>query len=178
MNSPHPAVVHTVTALVEAFAGTPWRVEYKTEDTVVLTLDVVNAQWWEHMLRAGWKTVYTFEVAFDPQAMTCTVTDIRNELAWDAGVDRTLVPRLTAMARTEQGRVISFQRSIVWTPSDGKVVDVTFSSEENRARLRQVLTAHEWKEKWGVRQRIGIAAAVFGGVVALMGAAVAIIVSL
>lgn len=166
-------VHETVSALTQAFAGTPWMAS-PTPEGVVIALDLIDAQWWEVMGRAGLKETYSYTVRFDPAAGTVSVTDTHWNLDWSVGVDGAMRPSARLNAQVQSGRIISNRRTFVWTPLEGTVVDSTFNSETPRATLRGVLDQFGWKEVMGTSQKIGLWVGIAVAVAGLVGAGVAL----
>lgn len=148
-----------------AAEGTPYVVEERPYG-FDLTIDVVDAKWWTLLRKNSVKRAFTHEVHLDEPRRRMTITDISNEVRWDAGVGPSGRPSLHAEKKVQKGRVYEFSSEQQWgadaaTGELGKVLDYTFSAGEGRALIRNSAKPLGWSEGMGREQKIGLAAALF-----------------
>lgn len=166
--SPDPTIVDAVRL---AAAETPYRVVEQPYG-FDLTLDIVDARWLTLFKANGLRRVFTHEVRLEPAKRRFTVTDVANELRWDAGTDGALVPSLHVLQKMKAGRIheVSFEKQIGFSPDSGRVetvVDYRFDSGAGRAMITRVLEGAGWKQAWSTEMKIGLVGALLGGGVAL-----------
>ncbi|MEZ5096418.1 MAG: hypothetical protein R2731_10035 [Nocardioides sp.] len=132
-----------------------------------LAVDMGGQRWLEVLGAAGVTRSFVHHVRVDEVAGTFSVTDDYREVRWRAGV-----PTLAASATRMQGRVVSLARQRVWAlGEDGwpeRVGDLRFDSEEGRELVTATALGLGLRERRGAAERIGLAAAVVGGVGALV----------
>jgi hypothetical protein len=131
-----------------------------------LTIDIVDAKWWTLLRKNSVKRAFTHEVHLDEAKRRMTITDISNEVRWDAGVGPSGRPSLHAEKQVRKGRVYEFSSEKQWgadaaTDGVGKVVDYTFRAGEGRDLVRDAAKPLGWSEGMGREQKIGLAAALF-----------------
>lgn len=169
-----PRVRRTVAAFVQAFSGTPWRVQ-PTPDGAVVSLDVADAQWWRAMRREGLTESCVFTLGFDPERGTCTVVDEHRVIEWRAGLNGESRPSVDGASRARRGWPVASRGRRASTASDD--AGSVFRPERTRAVLHGILERFEWGGSWGAPRRTGpwlalvlvlIALAGVGVVLALM----------
>ena len=162
-------------AVEEATAGTPYVVR-PTDAGFDVTLDVVDAQWYGILNKAGLQKVYTHHVAV-PEAGVYTVTDESQTVEWVAGV-----PRTSGSVERVYGRVKEFGVQKVWAFDEhgrfGVQADYRFNSEEGRDLITGVAGQLGMKSQRGGAEKTGLVFAVIGGVGALVTAVVLIVAAL
>jgi hypothetical protein len=158
-------------AMQEAAAGTPYAVT-PTETGFDVGLDVVDAQWYGLINKAGLTKTYVHHVKVDEDG-TYSVTDDMRTLNWVAGV-----PRLAVSGSRTVGRVKEFSFQKTWALDEhgqvAKVVDYTFNSEEGRQLVTTVGAHLGLEQVRGTAEKIGI----WFAVVALVGCLITVIVLL
>ena len=157
-----PELIDRVHAAAE---GTPYAVQERPYG-FDLTIDIVDAKWWTLLRKNAVKRVFTHEVRLDEGRRRMVITDVANEVRWDAGVGPSARPSLHAEKSVQKGRVLEFSREKQWgaDPASGEigaVVDYTFRAGEGRALIREAAQPLGWSEGMGREQRIGLAAALF-----------------
>ena len=145
--------------------GSPYVVEERPYG-FDLTIDIVDATWWTLLRKNAVKRVFTHEVRLDEGRRQMTITDVSNEVRWDAGVGPSGRPSLHAEKQVQKGRVYEFSSENQWgadgaTGEIGKVVDYTFRAGEGRDLIRGAAKPLGWSEGMGREQKIGLAAASF-----------------
>jgi hypothetical protein len=148
----------------QATEGTPYVVR-STDAGFDLTLDIVDAQWWGLLNRAGLHSVCTQHVTF-PRAGCFTVVDDIRSVEWSAG-------RPTyASASAFRGRVVGIKRQKIWALDDdgrfGVVADYTFRPQEGRDLLEAVGRQLGLRQRRGAAERIGLYVGIFGAVGAVI----------
>lgn len=131
-----------------------------------VTIDIVDAAWWTVLRKNAVKRVFTHEVVLDEGHRRMTISDVSNEVRWDAGVGPSGRPSLHAEKKVQKGRVYEFSSEKQWgadaaTGELGKVLDYTFSAGEGRALIRNSAKPLGWSEGMGREQKIGLVAALF-----------------
>jgi hypothetical protein len=127
-----------------------------------LTIDVADARWSTLIRQHGLDRVFTHEVHLDEAAHALTITDVSNQVRWDAGGSDAGGLSLHAEKSVQRGRVHSwsFQKELgvdTETGEAGQVVDYSFASGEGRDLIRQAAESLGWRERMGRDQRIGLA---------------------
>lgn len=141
--------------------GTPYVVT-PTASGFDVTLDIVDAQWFGVLNKAGLSKVYIHHVAV-PGDGTYTVTDDSRTVEWVAGV-----PQAKGSAERVYGRVKEFGVQKVWAFDEngrfGQVVDFRFNSEEGRDLVTGVAEQLGLRQRRGAAEKTGLVfGAVFGG---------------
>jgi hypothetical protein len=162
-------------AVEGATAGTPYVVR-PTEEGFDVTLDIVDAQWFGILNKAGLQKVYTHHVSV-PEPGVYTVTDESQTVEWVAGA-----PRTSGSAERVYGRVKEFGVQKVWAFDAhghfGVQAEYRFNSEEGRDLITGVAGQLGLKSQRGGAEKTGIVFAVIGGVGALVTAVVLIAAAL
>ncbi|MFD6166342.1 hypothetical protein ACFWFR_14230 [Oerskovia sp. NPDC060287] len=171
-----PVVQQTVAALRVRFQGSPWTVVQDEQGVVRVAIDLADTSWWEVLQRQGLSTSFTFELRFRPDRRSCTITDVERTLVWSVGFDGRTRPQAVVDRKSSRGRTITFRRTVVDTPLEGRVVDVSFGSEDVRKVVREVLTDYGWRETMPIEMKIGIGAGIIGVAVAAGAVVVAALV--
>lgn len=152
-------------AVRAAIDGTPYVVR-ETERGFDLTLDIVDAHWFELFGAAGLSMVFTHHVDV-PGDGTYAVTDDAQRVEWQAGV-----PTLSASVERRRGHVkeVGFEKTWAFRGdgSYGKVVDVRFDSEKGRGIVRAAAKEVGLRKQRGLSERIGLAFAIIGALGALV----------
>jgi hypothetical protein len=146
-----------------ATRGGPYVVE-ATAKGFDLTIDVVDAQWFNLMRINGLQRVFTYEVTLDEEQQKYSITDVAHTVSWDAGPGPDGPPTLHREQSTERGRVYSKSFHIetgvdARTGEIGTPVNYRFDSSEGRELIRDVLEGDGWSEQMGTEQKIGLAVA-------------------
>jgi hypothetical protein len=159
----------------EVAAGTPYVVR-GTDVGFDVTLDIVDAQWFGILNKAGLQKVYTHHVAV-PEAGVYSVTDESQTIEWVAGA-----PRTTGSVERVYGRVKEFGVEKVWAFDEhgrfGVQADYRFNSEEGRDLITGVAKQLGLETRRGGAEKTGLVFAVIGGVGALLTAVVLIVAAL
>ncbi|PJJ68565.1 hypothetical protein CLV28_2981 [Sediminihabitans luteus] len=172
MNFIHPDVATAVGALSEQVGPTPWSLEARP-DGAYIALDYVDARWTTYLAEQRWKKAFAYEVRLDPAARRYSITDHAQTIEWRAGTAGWVpVVSFEGSAASFSGRQISFSRSYVSVPGQGVIVDSRFSSETERAQIREVLARLGWTEKTSMALTLGIVGLVAGCLGLLSGIAV------
>ena len=168
-------------ARVRAVAdGSPYAVEERPYG-FDLMIDIVDATWWTLLRKNSVKRVFTHEVHLDEAKRRMTITDVANEVRWDAGVGPSGRPSLHAEKQVQKGRVHEFSSEKQWgadaaTGEVGKVVDYTFRAGEGRDLVRDAAQPLGWSEGMGREQKIGLAAALVAlGIIVVIGVVAGVI---
>ena len=127
-----------------------------------LTIDVADARWSTLIRQHGLKRVFTHEVRLDEAERALSVTDVSNQVRWDAGSTQGGGLTLHAEKSVQRGRTYSwsFQKEFgvdADTGEAGRVVDYTFAAGEGRELIRDAAESQGWRERMGRDQRIGLA---------------------
>lgn len=166
-----PAAYELFRRVQEAAAGTPYAVT-ETDEGFDVSLDIVDAEWFGLFNKAGLEKVYVHHVAV-PKPGVYTITDDSRTVEWVAGV-----PRVTASAERQYGRVIEFGAQKVWAFDEhghfGPQADYRFNSEEGRDLITGVADQLGLTQRRGGAERIGL----YVGLVALVAAAITVVVNL
>lgn len=140
-------------AVQQATSGTPYAVT-PTESGFDVALNIVDAQWYGVLNKAGLSKAYTHHVSV-PEDGTYSITDDSREVEWVAGV-----PRLSGSASRQVGRVKEFGVQKVWAFDEngqfGKVVDYRFNSEEGRDLVTMIGDNLGLKQERGTSEKIGL----------------------
>lgn len=162
--------------------GTPYVVEERPYG-FDLNIDIVDAKWWTLLRKNSVKRAFTYQVRLDEAKSRMTITDVSNEVRWDAGVGMNGRPSLHAEKQVQKGRVYEFSSEKQWgvdaeSGELGKVVDYTFNANEGRGLIRNAAKPLGWSEGMGTEQKIGLAAAIFALGLVLLIAVVGVIILL
>ena len=147
-----------------------------------LTIDIVDTTWWTVLRKNAVKRVFTHEVRLDEGRRRLSISDVSNEVRWDAGIGPAGRPSLHAEKQVQKGRVYEFSSERQWgadgtTGEIGRVVDHTFRAGEGRDLIRRAAKPLGWSEGMGREQKIGLAAALFAlGLVVIIGVVAGIMV--
>ena len=157
------------TAVQEMAKGSPYVVT-KTKQGFDVTLDIVDAKWFDLYHVNGLKRVFTHHVTVADDGTYAITDDMRN-LEWQAGT-----PNLSASVERVRGRQWERSTDNIWALGTdlriGKVVDYRFNSEEGRGLITGVAKRLGLKQKRGTEERIGLVFALIGAA----GAVVALVV--
>jgi hypothetical protein len=138
-----------------AAEGTPYVVT-ETEKGFDVTLDVVDAQWYGVLNKAGVKRVFSHHVRWLGDD-AYSITDESRSLEWVAGA-----PRIAASAAVMKGRIIQFGARKVWAFDAqghfGVQAEYRFDSREGRDLIE------------GVAAQLGLKGRIVVAVLALAGA--------
>jgi hypothetical protein len=119
-------------AVAKATEGTPYLVR-ETKGGFDVTLDMVDARWWDLYGREGLKSCYRWRVK--ERRSHYTITDRRVAVNWASGI-----PRLNFSVQIQAGRIPSLSRQRIWALSDrGRIEPVVayqFNSREGRDLIR------------------------------------------
>ncbi len=146
-----------------ASSGTPYAVQ-TTDDGFEVTLDVVDAEWYGVLNKAGLSKVWTWHVRVDGD--TYSITDESRTVEWVAGA-----PRIAGSVEVFKGRKIEFGSEKIWAFDEhgrfGRVADYKFDSREGRDLIEGVAGQLGMKQKRGPEERIALffAALAIGGLV-------------
>jgi len=146
-----------------ASEGTPYVVE-RTGKGFDVTLDVVDAQWYGLLNKAGLHKAWTWEVNVDGSAYS--ITDSSRTVEWVAGA-----PRIAGSIEVFKGRAIEFGTEKIWAFDEqgrfGRVADYRFDSREGRDLIEGVAGQLGLEQKRGTEEKIGIffAALAIGGLI-------------
>jgi hypothetical protein len=130
-----------------------------------MTIDIVDAKWFDMIRLNGLQRVFTYEVSLDESGQKYSITDVAHTVSWDAGPGQGGgPPTLHREQSTERGRVYSKSFHIqtgvdARTGEIGTPVNYRFDSSEGRDLLRGVLKANGWSEEMGTEQKIGLVVA-------------------
>lgn len=143
--------------------GGPYVVE-ETSDGFAMTIDIVDAQWFNLMRLNALQRVFTYEVWLDEENRKYSITDVAHTVEWDAGSGPDGPPTLRREQSTERGRVYSKSFHIetgvdARTGEVGTPVNYRFDSSEGREIIRGVLKENGWTEQMGTEQKIGLVVA-------------------
>jgi hypothetical protein len=170
-----PAAHEFFRRMQEVTEGTPYVVR-ETDTGFDVTLDVVDAQWYGILNKAGLQKVYTHHVSV-PEPGVYSVTDDSRTVEWVAGV-----PRIAGSAERTVGRVKEFGFQKVWAfdehGSFGVQADYRFNSEEGRQLLTGVADQLGLRQRRGAAERTGLVFAVVGGAGALLAVVVVLVFAL
>ena len=140
-------------AVQEAVDGKPYAVT-PTEAGFDVTIDVVDAQWYGLINKAGLTKTFVHHVRVGEDG-SYSITDDARELEWVAGV-----PRISATASRTVGRVkeISFRKTYALDENlqPAKVVDYSFNSEEGRSLVTSAADRLGLKQERGSSEKIGL----------------------
>ncbi len=151
----------------------------ETEDGFRVLLDIEDARWWGPLRKSGMNSIVAHEVRADEASRQLTITDTLRGLEWFGGYSLAegTHPRLALGAglTVQKGRIDlrSFRKSWAFDEQGRfrKVADYSFDFGEGQELVRDAARSLGWRERMPLSVKIGIAAAVVGGV----GAAVTIV---
>lgn len=156
----------------EATHGTPYAV-IPTASGFDVTLDIVDAQWFGILNKAGLSKVYTHHVAVQDDG-SYTVTDDSRTVEWVAGV-----PQATGSVERTRGRVKEFGAQKVWAFDEsgrfGQVVDFRFNSEEGRDLITGAADRLGLEQRRGAAEKTGLVVGLVFGGLALVGIVVMLV---
>jgi hypothetical protein len=159
----------------EVAAGTPYVVR-DTDAGFDVTLDIVDAQWFGILNRAGLQKVYTHHVAV-PEPGVYSVTDESQTIEWVAGA-----PRTTGSLERVYGRVKELGVQKVWAFDEqgrfGVQADYRFSSEEGRDLISGVAAQLGLEVRRGGAEKIGLVVGIIGAASALVTGVVLVVAAL
>lgn len=139
--------------------GSPYVVK-ETKSGFDVTLDIVDAKWFDLYHLNGLQRVFTHHVAVLPDG-TYSITDDARDLEWQAGA-----ASLSGSVQRSRGRKWERSTEKIWALGTdlnyGKVVDYTFNSEEGRSLITGVADQLGLKQKRGTEERIGLFFALLG----------------
>ncbi len=149
--------------------GSPYVVE-ETESGFRVLLDVADARWWGPLSKSGMREVVTYEVRLDEESKRITITDTLRSVEWFGGssLEDGMRPRLSGRAEVIRGRIYRWGARKIWT-LDGqgrfrKVVDYSFDTTEGRDLICRAARSLGWRERMPLSVKLGLVAAVVGGV--------------
>lgn len=149
--------------------GTPYVVT-ETDRGFDVSLDIVDAQWFQLYAKAGLQQSFVHHVRVDEDG-GYSITDDARSLEWVAGVPRA---SFTSSRRYGRVREISFRK--IWALDEqgrfGVVADYRFNSEEGRSLITGVAEQQGRRQRRGAAERTGL---VFG-LIAAGGAVVTAVV--
>ena len=152
-------------AVRTAAEGSPYVVT-PTKRGFDVTLDIVDAKYFDLYHPNGLKRVFTHHVSVDDDG-TYAITDDSRTLEWKAGI-----PDLSARVERMRGKQWERSTEKIWALGTdlrfGKVVDYTFNSEEGRGLITGVAKQLGLKKKRGTEERIGLAVALLGAAGAVL----------
>ena len=152
-------------AVKELAKGSPYVVK-PTKRGFDVTLDIVNAKWFDLYHLNGLSRVFTHHVTVSADG-TYSVTDDMRNLEWQAGL-----PELSASVERTRGRTWERSAEKIWALGTdlqyGKVVDYTFNSEEGRGLITTAAEQVGLKQKRGTEERIGLLFAAIGAAGAVL----------
>lgn len=167
----NPAAYELMQRVQRAAEGTPYVVA-ETEKGFDVQLDVVDAQWFGLINKAGLQRTFIHHVTF-PQPGTYAITDESRTVEWVAGA-----PRIGGSIEVFRGRIIELGAEKVWAFDEhgelGIQADYTFSSEEGRELITDLADQLGLEQRRGTAEKIGLSFAV----VALVGAAIVVVLLL
>lgn len=170
-----PAAHELYRRVQQAAEGTPYVVR-ETGTGFDVTLDIVDAQWFGVLNKAGLSKVYTHHVGV-PEAGVYTVTDDSQTVEWVAGA-----PRTTGSAERVVGRVKEFGFEKVWAFDEhgdfGVQAEYRFDSEEGRQLLTAVADELGMRQQRGAAEKAGLVFAIIGGAGALVAVVVVLALAL
>lgn len=156
----------------------------RTESGFDVKADVVNARWYAVLYKAGVTEVFTHHVAVDEERRTYTITDDSYTVTWKAGAETqggVPVPVLRRTAERRLGTVKEFKSRKTFALNEegqfDKVLDYTFSTEAGRRMIRDAASDIGLNERASTLTKVGIVFTVLGVLVALVGVAIAILVT-
>jgi hypothetical protein len=152
-------------AVAQTAEGTPYVVT-PTEQGFDVGLNVVDAEWFGLLSKAGLRKTCVHHVRVRESDRSFSITDDLRTVEWVAGV-----PGLSGSAEVVRGRVIEFGAAKVWAFDEhgdfGVQADYRFGSQEGRDLIEGVAQQLELSSRRGLEERIGIGFALFavGGLV-------------
>ncbi len=174
-----PDAADLAAAVGRRIEQTPYRVVDPCPDGFTLLLDLADARWWGVLSASGLRETYEHVVQVTPDGRYAT-TDRHRALEWTVGAQGGPVPRVGArlQASTFQGKSWGYSsRTVVAGRQDGTVgpvVRYACSSSTGRRIVDDAAKSLGLKERMSSSVKIGLAAAILGGVVALGGAGIAV----
>lgn len=161
--------------VLAATEGTPYVVT-ETDRGFDVSLDIVDAQWFGVLDKAGLQKLYIHHVAV-PEAGVYTITDDSREIEWVAGV-----PTAKASASRVMGRVIELGGAKVWAfdaqGNFGVQAAYTFSSEEGRDLVNGVAGQLGLSSRRGKIEKTGLYVGILGAVGAVVTVVVLVVLAL
>ncbi|QJW35463.1 hypothetical protein [Cellulosimicrobium protaetiae] len=176
-----PDAADLAAAVGQRLEQTPYRVVDLRPDGFTMVLDLADARWWGVLSASGLRESFEHVVRVTPDGRYAT-TDRHSELEWTVGPQGGPVPRVGARLRASsfQGRTWSFStRTVVGGREGGTVgpvVAYAYSSATGRRIIDDAARGLGLRERMAPATKIGLVAAIFGGVVAVGGVVLAVVV--
>ncbi|MBD5785028.1 hypothetical protein IF650_02430 [Cellulosimicrobium terreum] len=171
-------LAHVVAPTLE---NTPYRIVDARPDGFELRADLADARWWGLLSRSGTRTVFSHVVRVSGSGRY-RIEQRSYRLDWRTGLDGSLVPYATADVQVTRGRSWSYQRRVeVGMDDDGRVgtvVDIDFSSGEGSRIVTDAARSLGMKRGLTGSEKAGVVGAVVGGIAALGGIVIALVVAL
>ena len=170
MTSRQQAMFDAVTTVLE---GSPYRVS-PTAKGFDVELDVANRTWWTFLMEHHVTQTSTLHVTF-PEQRRYAVEEELHTVTWNAGM-----PVLGVLAADYSNSVWVGTRSTVamgetWVRGGEPVSDVIHGPQQLRRVIQQAADSVHLSPVGSLNTIIGIAAGIFGGLVAIAGIVLAII---
>lgn len=161
-------------AVTAATEGTPYVVG-DLDDGFVVRADVADARWNGIASRSGLTSTFSWEVR--EKGGRYSITDVERRVDWSGGL-----AGLSASASVRRGRIITKRYEKVWGVDDSgavkPVVDYRFDSHEGRDLVRACAKRLGMREQLPLSAKVGLGAAAFALLVALVAVAVVLLAAL
>ena len=172
-----PNAADLAAAVGQRLEATPYRIVDPRPDGFTLVLDLADARWWGLLSRSGLRETFAHVVRVAPDGRRYEVTDERTQVEWTVGASGP-VPRLGASLSSFRGTTWTTSRRTVVGVSDAgrvePVVDYAFTSATGRQIVADAAAGLGMQARMSAATRTGVAWAVFGGVMALVGVGFAV----
>lgn len=160
--------------------GTPYVVE-RTKNGLKVSLNVSDHQWAALMSAQNMQEFFEVLVKFDKDSGFAKTTPQQREITYQLGA----TGKVTASvgANVFRGRIIHSKSSVATFSTDGTTNAVrsqaewTFEGQELEDFVTQTLIASGWQVDEGRAGKIGLFAAIFGGVIAVISIVGAVLVN-
>ncbi len=158
-----------------AAEGTPYAVT-ETDDGFDVAIDIVDAQWYGLLNKAGLHRTWTHHVKLHDDG-AYSITDQSKTVEWVAGA-----PRIAGSIEVTKGRAIEFGKEKIWAFDEhgrfGTVADYRFDSREGRDLIEGIGEHLGLEQKRGAAERIGLIFGLIGAVGALITVIVLVVLAL
>lgn len=160
-------------AVAKTAEGTPYVVT-PTEKGFDVGVNIVDAEWFGLLDRAGMRRTFVHHVAVRESDGSFSITDESRSVRWVAGV-----PRFAASAQFAQGRIIQFGAERVWAfdahGDFGVQAEYRFNAREGRDLIEGVAQQLELRQRRGAIERGALFLALLVPVGFVIGAIVTVI---
>ncbi|MCB7136037.1 hypothetical protein [Cellulosimicrobium marinum] len=179
-HAPTATAADLAAAVGQRLEQTPYRLVDPQPDGFTMVIDLADARWWGALSRSGLRETYAFVVRLEPDGPGYTILEQRRAVEWTVGAHGPQ-PRLGGVlsAHRFDGTTWTWTAKIrVGLDDEGRaraVVAYAFTPLHGRKIIREAAKSLGLRLRLNTQSKIGLVAAIFGGVVAVGGVVVAVV---